>query len=274
MTRRILTIIIAIVLAVGGTAAVLAYVNQADSRALAGQSPVTVLVATVQIPAGTVASTALQDGMLAREKVPAKSVPIDAVKQITPGISALVTSADVPSGELLLRPMLVTAVQATSGIAIPAGQVAVTIPMCIPAAVAGYIYPGAEVAIFDTVVTGSSQGSSSASTSCSSGSSSSSLSASGGTIRTRILLTRVTVLSTSQAPVSSSTTSGTALAANSTSNANSQGAVLVTLAVDQTDAERVITLARSGMPYMALLTKSSNVGPDKLVPPPFFPPFK
>jgi len=38
--------------------------------------------------------------------------------------------------------------------------------------------------------------------------------------------------------------------------------VFVTLAVDQIDAERVINLADAGLPYLALLTKSSVTGPD------------
>ena len=141
--------------------------------------------------------------------------------------------------------------------------------MCVPEAVAGYVYPGAQVAIFDTVVTGGTQGSGGAgSGSCSGGSSGG---GSSGQVRTRILLARVTVLSTTSAHASN--TSGTTFAAN-TNSTNSSGTVLITLAVDQSDAERVITLTRAGAPYLALLTKSSLTGPDKLVPPPFFPAFK
>ena len=56
MKRRVLTVTLAVLLAVLGTAGVLAYVHKADSRALAGMSPVSVLVAQGQIPAGTSAS--------------------------------------------------------------------------------------------------------------------------------------------------------------------------------------------------------------------------
>ena len=67
MTRRILTIVLAIVLAIIGTGAVLIYAKGADQRALAGQKAVTVLVATQQIPAGTSASTARANGMLSAD---------------------------------------------------------------------------------------------------------------------------------------------------------------------------------------------------------------
>src|SRR5258708_36871409 len=125
---------LAIVLALVGVVAVLAYVKQADKRALAGQKAVTVLVAGQQIPAGTSASTALADGLLVEQDLPAASVPADAVRSIEPSLAALVTSASIPPGELLLRPMLVTSVLANSGLAIPSGMVAVTISLCLPQA--------------------------------------------------------------------------------------------------------------------------------------------
>jgi pilus assembly protein CpaB len=264
VARRILTIALAIVLAIVGTGAVLLYVKQADKRALAGQQAVTVLVATQQIPAGTPASTALADGMLARQQFPASSVPADAVRSLTPQLAPLVMSAAVPSGELLLRPMLVASVLSSSGLAIPAGMVAVTIPVCVPAAVAGYIYPQSQVAIFDTVFAGSAHGQ----TSCGS---SASVSGSPARDRTRIVLPRVTVLAIGQAgssPSGNATATGSVFGSGGSSSSSSstdpsaQGSVLVTFAVSQADAERVITLTEAGVPYLALLSKSSVTGQD------------
>ncbi len=271
MTRRILTIILAIVLAVIGTGAVLVYAKGADQRALSGQKAVTVLVATQQIPAGTSARTALADGMLAKQKVPASSVPADAVRSLTSDLKPLVASATIAPGELLLRPMLVTAVASTSGVAIPAGMMAVTIAMCVPEAVARYVYPGSQVAVFDTYVK---KGSLSANWTCGS----KSLEAKDGTtIITRIVLTRVKVLSVSEAaPISSAgqvTSTAFGQSSSGSSDQATQNEVLVTLAVDQGDAERVINLAESGLPYLSLLTKSSVTAPDtKLAP--LFPPVK
>ena len=96
MKRRVLAITLAIVLAVLGTAGVLAYVHAADARALAGQRAVTVLVAQGKIPSGTTAGTALQSGMLVSQQLPASAVPSEAVSSITPAVSGLVTLAVAP----------------------------------------------------------------------------------------------------------------------------------------------------------------------------------
>ena len=58
MKRRALSIVLAVLLAILGTAGVLAYVSHANARALAGQQAVTVLVAKGLIPAGTSAGDA------------------------------------------------------------------------------------------------------------------------------------------------------------------------------------------------------------------------
>jgi len=270
LTRRILTIVLAFALAAIGTGAVLVYAKSADQRAIAGQKAVTVLVATQQIPAGTPAKAALDNGMLARQKLPASSVPADAVRSLTSNLASLVASANIASGELLLRPMLVTAVAATSGVAIPTGMMAVTIALCVPEAVARYVYPGSEVALFDTFIK---SGSATAQWSCGSKSIQSTATA---TVVTRIVLTKVRVLSVGEAAPVTSAGSITSTAFGQTTSSTDQATqneVLVTLAVDQPDAERVINLAEAGLPYLSLLTKSSVTGSDPKLQP-LFPPVR
>ena len=145
-----LTIALAVLLAAVGTVAVLAYVHQANIRAVNGVKAVNVIVAESAIPSGTTAGQALRDGLLGTQKLPVASVPANAIRSITPDLSGLVTSAAVQSGQLLLRPMLVTSSQVTGGVAIPKGMVAVTVQLCLPEAVAGYVTAGAKVAVFDT----------------------------------------------------------------------------------------------------------------------------
>lgn len=271
MTRRLLTILVAIVLAVIGTGAVLLYVKHADQRALDGQKAVSTLVATQQIPAGTRASSALKDGMLTLEKLPAASVPSNAVRTLTRSLGALVFSSNLPSGQLLLQPMLVPSVSSASGLAIPPRDVAVTIALCVPQEVAGYVGAGSQVAIFDTVTTSKTAKTGNP---CGSGNASGAGSGTGPTsvnsVFTRIVLPKVTVLAIGQPAASNSSGSG-AFAQSSSSSSSSNGTVLVTLAVDQSDAERVITLAESGAPYLALLGPTSVTGPDhgytNLLPP-------
>jgi pilus assembly protein CpaB len=268
--RRVLTITLAIVLAVLGTAGVLAYVHGADARALAGQKAVSVLVAQDKIPSGTTAGTALQSGMLVSQKLPASAVPSEAVASITPAVSGLVMGTDVQPGQVLLRPMLVASSQLTGALAIPKGMVAVTVSTCMPGAVAGYVQPGSRVAVFGTYSDIKNNGSQSC------GSSSGSPGGGGQTnlahVHTRILLPRVQVLAVGAAPVSdqNAASSGTTNP-NDSPSTPSQNTVMVTLAVSQADAERLITLDSSGLTYMALLTPSSHTAYDTFTAPLFRP---
>jgi len=267
LKRRVLTVALAILLAVLGTSGVLAYVHKADSRALDAMKPVSVVVAQGQIPAGTSASAAQQQGLLRSERLPASSVPANAVRSITPELGALVMSAQVPAGQLLLRPMLVTSAQATAtgALAIPTGMVAVTIPLCVSEAVAGYVQPGSHVAVFDTYPVKK------ASLQESCNQSGESHQAEGpGAVVTRIVLPRVLVLATGQAAASGTTGTSTTASSGVFSH-NSQadppasapsGSVMVTLAVSQANAERLILITRAGLPYLALLTPSSQTGFD------------
>ena len=262
MTRRILTIVVAIVFALIGTAAVMIYVKQADQRALAGQKAVSVLVATQQVPAGTTAGAALRDGYLQAQHLPSESVPADAVRSIGAAISGLVLSASLPSGQLLLRPMLVTKTVAATGLAIPRGKVALTVQMCLQKAVAGFVRPGSQIAVFNTFFKGK-QGS--VTVSCTGDSWQNGVK----DIHTRLVLTNVPVLAVGSA--SAGTTSATATTTstglfsqgnNSSSSSSNTTTLMVTVAVSQADAEQLIVLAEAGIPYLALVTSSSGTKTD------------
>jgi pilus assembly protein CpaB len=262
LTRRILTIIAALVLAVIGTGAVLIYVKQADQRALNGQKAVSVLVATQQVPAGTTAGTALSDGDIKAQRLPASSVPTDAVRSIGPAISGLVLSANLPSGELLLRPMLVTKTVAATGLAIPSGKVALTIQMCLQKAVAGYVRPGSQIAVFNTFFKGPAG---SVTATCTG----TTWQKGDSKLHTRLVLNDVQVLEVgpASANTSSTTTTSTGIFSQNNSNSSSSSStnittLMVTVAVKQADAERLIELAEAGLPYMALVTSSSGTKPD------------
>jgi pilus assembly protein CpaB len=253
LKRRVLTVTLAILLAVLGTAGVLAYVHKADSRALDGLRPISVLVAQGQIPAGTTANSAAQEGLLRSESLPAKAVPLNAVRSITPALGTLVMSAGVPSGQLLLRPMLVTAAQATGGVALPAGMLAVSVNLCLPEAVAENIGPGSEVEVLDTVAPG---GDLIAGPNCTGPHTQQNY----GHVHTVVLLPRVQVLSIGIAGgasrAASATTTGV-FSRNTTDPASSSssqpGNVLVTLAVTQSAALRLVQITEAGLPYLALL---------------------
>jgi len=253
LKRRVLTVTLAILLAVLGTAGVLAYVHKADSRALDGLKPVSVLVAQGQIPAGTTANSAQQGGLLRSERLPASAVPLNAVRSITPELGSLVMSAQVQPGQLLLRPMLVTAAQVTGGVALPAGMLAVSVNLCLPEAVAENITPGSEVEVLDTVAPGTS--SLTAQPNCTGPHQQQAK----GHARTLIVLPRVQVLSVGPAAGAGHATSSTSTSAfnrsttdPSSSSPSQPGNVLVTFAVTQAAALRLIQITEAGLPYLAL----------------------
>lgn len=263
MKRRVVTVVLAVTLAVLGTFAVLVYVNRADARAVAGQQAVTVLVADKAIPSGTTALAAKP--LLRKETLPASSVSSDAVTEITPGQEALVTSSDLGPGQLLLKSMLITPALATGGLTIPTGKVAVTITLCSPEVVAGNVEVGSDVAVFGTVVTGNNDVA--AQPNCSglhkqqTGK---------GLGNTRVVVPRVRVIGIG--PAASTADAGTDGISQRTAS-NQTDLTLVTVAVNQDDAERLILLTQTGLPYLALLGPSAQVKPDDhLVPQ--FPPAK
>ena len=76
MNRRIIAILAAIVLAVTGAFLVLLYARSADNRAIAGQQPTKVYIATKVIPAGTTLKDAQRTGLLVETQAAAMGVPV------------------------------------------------------------------------------------------------------------------------------------------------------------------------------------------------------
>ncbi|MEU8225640.1 RcpC/CpaB family pilus assembly protein [Kribbella sp. NPDC048915] len=264
MKRRVVSVVLAVALAVLGTVAVLVYVNRADARAVAGQQAVTVLVADKQIPSGT--SGLAAKALLRKETLPASSVSSDAATEITPGQEALVTSSDLAPGQVLLKSALITATQAAGGLAIPDGKVAVTITLCSPEAVAGNIKVGSEVAVFGTLVTGSSDAN--GQPNCT-GQHKQQIGK--GLGNTRVVVPKVRVIGIGPATRTVDDSKATGVAAQTSSNQTDM--TMVTFAVDQDDAERLILLTQTSLPYLALLGPSAKVTPDTHVVP-LFPPAK
>jgi pilus assembly protein CpaB len=268
MKRRVVTIVLAVALAVTGTLAVLVYVNRADARAVAGQQAVTVLVADKAIPSGTTGKEAKP--LLRKETLPAASVSTDALMELTADQDDLVTSLDINPGQLLLKSMLVTAEQATNGLVIPDGKVAVTITLCGPEAVAGNVKVGSQVAVFGTVVTGSTSDVS-AQPNCSG---QHKQQTGKGIGNTRVVIPKVRVIAIG--PAASPTPDDDAKATNAGLAQNTapqhSDLTLVTVAVNQDDAERLILLTQTGMPYLALHGPNALIKPDDHVVPQFPPP--
>lgn len=151
MTRRILAVFLAIVLAVLGTAAVLFYVSRADDRAVADASPVEVLVAKQRIAAGTTGESVRERDLVELLRMPAGTLPDgEVLTEIPADLDKLVLTSDLQSGQLVLRRMFSESTRTSGGLAIPEGKMAVSFEATMAEQVAGYVRPGSQVAVFVT----------------------------------------------------------------------------------------------------------------------------
>lgn len=243
MNRRILTIILAVLLAVLGTTAVLIYVNQADARALGNQQPVSVLIAEKPIAAGTAAKDA--QASLIKDTLPAASVPTDALTTIDKELQALVTSVNVAQGQLLTRRMLVKESK-QNDLVLPEGKLAFTIPVEPGSLGVVPLQSGFKVAVFNTYSTEAD------------GFTPSDGEQESGRQATRLLLSKVEVISvvSAKAEARSESKSGS-------SGSSGFGKHLVTVAVTQSEAERLIHLMQTGTLSLALVNDDSKVAPSR-----------
>ena len=152
MQSRVLAILVAVVLALVATAALVVYVNGADRRAISDQKPVLVWVAAKPITAGTSGLTASNTEAIKRIAVPKKNIVPGAVLSLHQ-IQNLRAAVDIMPGEqLLLKRWVGAADVAGRGLLqIPEGYQAVAIGMDLTRQVAGFVTPGDTVSLLLTM---------------------------------------------------------------------------------------------------------------------------
>ena len=252
MNRRFALFAVAFLVALAGTGAVFVYVSQVDSRAVAGQQPVSVLVATQRIPAGTTAGSLRSQDLATTRLLARSSVPGQALSDVE-GLEQQVTVSDIFPGEVLLAAKFAARAAPNSGaLTIPEGKLAVSVSLADPQGVAGFVTPGAEVAVFDTFNVGPASAG---------GAAPSGDRLTDGFDRnraTRLLLARVTVLAVGpdvEPEVKPAEPDDGKAGPPVTS-------VALTVAVSQADAERLIHAAETGSVWFALLSKTSRTAPS------------
>jgi pilus assembly protein CpaB len=241
MDRRRLLLIIAAVVAALGTLLVFLYVRGADARAQDSVDAVQVLTVSQPIAAGESYDDALNAG---------KIVPAGVSRSML--LANVQTNPDALTGTVALQTMLVgeqvvsekwgaNAAEAASPLGIPEGKMAISVNLTDPDRVAGFVNPGSEVAIFVTSAEASADPNAPVAE------------AAGG--RTRMLLDRVTVLGVgSTTPVTTTTTT-----AEGTTATEQLPRTLLTLALSQDEAQKVILASKTFEVTFALLTKDSTV---------------
>lgn len=233
MGRRTILLIAALLVATLGTTGVFLYVNGIDERAEAQYEIVEVLVAATPIAVGTTAQAAQDAGALEIRPFLAKSVEgLTALSDIT-SIANQVALGPIAAGEPILAAQFGVPGQ-TSALPIPEGKLAVSMQLDDPARVAGFVVPGSNVVIFLTTseVSGPNAGQESV----------------------RVLLPNVQVIAAGATTVVTTTT-GTGDAAQT----EQLPKALLTVAADQTEAQKIVYALGHGKVTFGLLTEKSEV---------------
>src|SRR5690242_1426208 len=150
MNRRILAIIVALALALGGGALVIMYARNADARAIAAESPAAVWVAQQPIPAGTTLKDAQRTGLIAQTAVSSKAVPVGALQEINADNNSLLATTDIAAGEYLLAARFGNTPAGTKAIEVPPGMLAVSVSLSDPQRVGKFVTPGSHIAIYQS----------------------------------------------------------------------------------------------------------------------------
>ena len=237
MGRRTLLLIAAVVLAGLGATLVLLYAHGADERAAQGQTLRSVLVAKTQIPAGTTGGALSGSSLVEVRQVASNSVVPGALTDLS-SVRTLVALAPIFAGEQLLQQQFGSSAGSAS-LPIPDGKMAVSVQLGDPERVAGFVTNGSEVAVFVTVANTDPNTQARLPDA------------------TEVLLTRVTVIGVGNTSVVTQTSTDT----TGQQNTEQIPKTILTLAVTQDQATRLIHAAQKGALYFALLTPTSKVSP-------------
>lgn len=231
MGRRTILLVSAVLLAALGTLLVYGYVRGADHRASSRGRTENVLVATSTIAVGTSGAQASAAGAFTTKAIPQDAVAEGALTSID-AVNDLVAITTFYPGQQLVRAGFGQP-QGVTAIPVPSGYLAVSIQLGDPQRVAGFLGPGSQVTVFATVPDPTATA------------------GSGGTVTTTLLpkVTVITVGSTQPIPQASP----------SASSNGSVSPTIVTLALTQEDAQKVIYAQSRGQLYLGLVSASTPV---------------
>jgi len=237
MQSRVLAILIAVVLALVATAAMVVYVNGADRRAISGQQPTRVFVAEKPIPLGLTGEEAENGNYIKEVTVPAKSALRGRVlsrEQLRNRRAAV----NIVVGEQLLLERWVGAedVPGRRLLPIPEGHQAVSIGVDLVRQVAGFVTPGDRVGVVVTMASGGDAGD-----------------------KTTYVLRDVQVLAVGATALTRSSTQANGGRVNQ--GKGSQTLTAVTLAVEKRYVTKVIFAAEEGSIYLTLLPPDAETAP-------------
>jgi pilus assembly protein CpaB len=232
MQSRVLAILVAAVLALVATAALVVYVNGADRRAISDQEPVRVWVAAKPIKAGTSGVNARNQQLIEQVEVPRKNVVEGSVRSLTQ-IQNRYAAVDLVQGEQLLLRRWVGAedVAGRRLLQIPADHQALSIGVDLTRQVAGFVTPGDSVSMVVSMPLR-------------------------GAERSQFLLQNIQVLAVGATALSNTAAQGGGGRVNQ--GRGSQNLTAVTLAVPENHVERVVYAAEHGSIYLTLMPPDAD----------------
>jgi pilus assembly protein CpaB len=238
MARRSVLLLVAVLIALVGTSLIVLYVQGIDARATEGQELVEVLTATEVIDAGEPVAEAQEAGKFETTEVRREDL-VDGALSSTSSISDLVALSTIYPGEQVIAKRFGT-LGDTENLIIPDDLLAVSVELTDPARVAGFVNPGSEVAIFvsaDPVL----------------------IEPDGEERKlasyTRLLLEKVQVIGVGTTSVTSRKTNSE----DGQETVEEVAKTILTVAVSQEQAEKLIYAARNGEVSFALLSSDSAV---------------
>ena len=233
MDRRKALLVVAAVIAAVGTLLVFLYVRGADTRADQRYGAVNVLRVVKEIPPGETVEAAQAAGKIETSSVSQKDLLANALTGIEPVAGKVAVTAIYPGEQLVSTKFGATG--SASGLTIPKGKIAISVELTNPSRVAGFVNPGDKVAIFLTRPDDSGY--------------------------SRLLLPNVQVIGAGTTTMVASTTTDATDAAGAA--APDQLSTLLTVAVTQEEAERLLYGATNGVLSFGLLTTDSQIAPSK-----------
>jgi pilus assembly protein CpaB len=240
MDRRRILLVVAVLVAALGSALVFLYTKGADTRAEEKFDTVEVLKATSIIAPGEKIEDAQAAGKLALEAVAQDSL-LDGYQTTTDSLGGTVSLGTIYPGEQIISAKWGASATVQSALQIPDTNMAISVNLTDPARVAGFVSPGSSVAIF---VTGTAKPVDE-----------NGQSAGAELPFSRLLLERVTVLGVgSTTPVSTTTTDE-----SGQSTTEQLPRTLLTVSVNQQQAEKLLYAQANGELAFGLLTDKSAV---------------
>jgi len=235
---KTLAVVLALVLAGVATFAIFTYVRGLEQRAFEGAELVEVFVAQDVIPAGTSAEAASEAGLVIRDSRPRATVPDGSITGLEQ-ISGLVAAERILANEVLLRDRWEDPSQVASTLEIPQGLEALSVQVGIPAGVAGFVRVGDRVSLIVNVEEPAETVTEDDGT----------IVEEPGEVRTQYLIQGIEVLAVGQRVVTEEGEDGVQ---------ESTAEVLMTVALEPADAERMAFAIQNASLYFTLLPEDAE----------------